>query len=203
MDSILNYIGGKSNSCKKIVELMPEHFCYVETNGGGLWVFFEKQRSKVEVINDINGELINFWRTIQRKPTEFLERSKYEMYSRELYTEYGKDFNSGDHDKMTDVERAFRFFCMIKCAFSSKFGAGWGYGPSRNQADAFFNEFKLIDQAAERMKHIQIDNKDFQSVIEDYDRDYTLFFCDPPYIKADVAAQYFKSTGKNNNISFT
>lgn len=194
MDSILNYIGGKSGSCKKIVELMPSHFCYVETNFGGGWVFFAKPRTKVEVINDINGELMNFWKVIQRQPNEFLERSKYEMYSRELYTEYCNDVKSGKYLKMSNVERAFRTFCMYKCSFGSKFLSGWGYGRSRNQGDAFFNEFKIIDEIAERLKHVQIDNKDFQSVIEDYDGDDTLYFCDPPYIGADVDAQYFKAT---------
>jgi len=202
MDSIMNYIGGKSNSCKKIVELMPEHFCYVETNFGGGWVFFAKPRTKVEVINDINGELINFWRIIQRQPDEFKEREKYEMYSRELFTEYYTDFDSGKHYTFSNLERAFRFFCMIKCAFGAKFSAGWGYGKSRNQGDAFFNEFKIVDEIAARLKHVQIDNKDFQFVINDYDGEETLFFVDPPYIKADVNAQYFKSTG-SKNISFT
>lgn len=203
MDSMLNWIGGKSLSAKKISGLIPEHFCYVETNGGAMWVFFEKERSKVEIVNDINGELINFWKIIQRQSSDFIERGKYEMYSRELFTDYYVDFDAGIHYDLTNLERAFRFFCMIKEAFSSKWHAGWGYGKSRNQADAFFNEFKIIDQIAERLKHCQIDNKDFQSVIEDYDGEETLYFCDPPYINADVAEQYFKSTDQKKNLTFT
>jgi len=203
MDSILNYIGGKSLSAKKIVQLMPEHFCYVETNAGGLWVFFAKPKTHVEIVNDINSNLINFWRVVQRQPNEFIERSKYEMYSRELYYEYCSDFDSGKYYRLPELERAFRFFCMIKEAFGSKWKAGWGYGKSRNQADAFFNEFKIIDQIAERLKHCQIDNKDCRKVIEDYDGEETLFFCDPPYIKSDNDAQYFKSTDQKKNLSFT
>lgn len=186
----MNRIGGKSNSCKKIVELMPEHFCYAEVFFGAGWVLFTKQLSKVEVINDIDGELINFWRVIQRNSEEFISREKYEMYSRELYEEYTKDFKSGKHKTMSNVERAFRYFVLIKCAFASKLHAGWGYGQSRNQGNAFFNEFKIIDEIAKRLKHVQIDNKDFQSVIEDYDNEETLFFIDPPYIKADIESQY-------------
>ena len=203
MDSMLNFIGGKSLSAKKIVELMPNHTCYVETNFGGGWVFFAKPISKTEIINDINGELINLWRTIQRQPNEFIERGKYEMYSRELHREYYTDFESKKHFTFSNLERAFRFFCLIKESFASKFGPSWGFGPSRNMGNSFFNEFKIIDQIAERLKHVQIDNKDFQSVIEDYDRDYTWFYCDPPYIKANVNEQYFKSMGENNIIEFT
>lgn len=203
MDSILNFIGGKSLSAKKIVEAIPEHQCYVEPFAGALWVLFQKQTSKVEVINDINGELINFWRVIQRQHNEFIERGKYEMYSRELHHEYYTDFDSGKHFKLSNLERAFRFFYLIKASFASKFGSSWGFGPSRNMGDSFFNEFKIIDQIAERLKHIQIDNKDFQSVIEDYDREYTFTFIDPPYIKTNVDEQYFKSMEANNVIGFT
>ena len=203
MDSPINWLGGKHLSAKKIVELMPEHHCYVEAFAGGLWVFFEKPKADVEVVNDVNHELINLWRTLQRKPEEFKAREKYEMYAREFYEEYLKDFYEGRHQKMDDVERAFRFFCMIKEAFGAKFGGGFGYGPARNVADSFFNEFKIIDEVAARLKHVQIDNKDFEQLIKDYDRVDTLTFCDPPYIKADVDAQYFKSMGANNIIGFT
>lgn len=202
MDSIINYVGGKSLSAKKIVELMPEHNCYVEAFAGGLWVLFEKPKAKVEVINDINCELINLWRILQRKPEEFKERGKYELYAREFYEEYLKDFYEGRHQKMSDVERAFRFFCMLKESFGAKFGGGFGYGPSRNVANSFFNEFKIINEITERLKHVQIDNKDFEQLIKDYDREDTLTFCDPPYIKADVDSQYFKSMGANNVIGF-
>ena len=202
MDSIINYVGGKSLSAKKIVEMMPEHNCYVEAFAGGLWVFFSKPKAKVEVVNDINGELVNLWRTLQRKPEEFKERGKYELYARELYEEYLRDFSEGRHQKMSDVERAFRFFCALKESFGAKFGGGFGYGPARNVAESFFNEFKIIDDITERLKHVQIDNKDFEQLIKDYDRVDTLIFCDPPYIKADVDSQYFKSMGANNIIGF-
>ena len=202
MDSILNWIGGKSNSCKKIVELMPEHFCYVEAFCGACWILLEKPISKSECINDVNGELINLWRVIQKQPNEFKEREKYEMYSRELFDEYYIDFYNGTHSKMTNLERSFRFFCMIKEAYASKFGNVWGYGQSRNQANAFFNEFKLIDIVAERLKHVQIENRDFQKVIDGFDSETTLFVFDPPYIKADVDTQYFKALGANNIIGF-
>ena len=190
MDSPINRVGGKSNSCKKIVELMPEHFCYVETFFGAGWVLFNKPISKVEVINDVDSELINFWRIIQRNPEEFIKREQYEMYSRELYEEYTKDFKSGKHKNMSNVERAFRYFVLIKCAFASKLHGGWGYGKSRNQGHAFFNEFRIINDIALRLKSVQIDNKDFQSFLEDFDGEDTLFFVDPPYVKADIESQY-------------
>jgi len=172
---------------------MPEHNCYVEVFGGGLWVFFRKSPSKVEAINDINGELINLYRILQRSPDKFLERGKYEMYSRELYYEYLNDYYKGDHFEMNEVEKAFRFFCLVKEAFASKIGGGWGYGSVRNDATAFFNEFKIIDEVSKRFKNVQIDNRDFEAVIKGYDNESTLFYADPPYSASDNNDYYFKS----------
>lgn len=212
-------MGGKSQSAKKIVSLIPEHKCYCEIFFGGGSIFFEKKPSKVEVVNDINGHLMDFYRVIQRKPNEFLERGKYELYSRSLYYEYLTDFKikkmhrdgkeiqeiceklnvKSDYvfkiinTEFNDVEKAFRFFALIKEAFAAKFASGWGYGPARNVADAFFNEFKIVDAITSRLRHTQIDNRDFESVIDGYDSKDTLFVADPPYIK---------SIEENNNYYF-
>jgi len=196
MEAPLNWIGGKSQSVKTIVKMFPKHECYCEVFGGGLWVFFGKQPSKVEIVNDINSELINFYRVIQRKCDKFLEREKYEMYSRELYYEYLNDYYSGKHFEFGDVERAFRFFCLIKEAFGSKFGGGWGYGSVRNNAIAFFNEFKILDDISKRLKNVQIDNRDFEDVIKGYDNKNVLFYLDPPYSMSNNKDYYFKSVDK-------
>ncbi len=193
MDSPLNWIGGKSQSCQKIVDIMPEHDCYLEVFAGGLWTFFRKSPSKVEIINDVNTELINFYRVIQRQCDKFKEREKYELYSSDLYYEYLQDFYSGKHKTLDDVERAFRFFCMIKEAFGSKFGGGFGFGSMRNNAKAFFNEFKIIDDITKRLKNVVIDNRDFEEVIVSYDNERVLIYCDPPYVKSDNTGYYFKA----------
>ncbi len=197
MDSVLNWIGGKSQSAEKIVGLMCDHECYVECFGGALWTFFRKSPSKVEVVNDINSELINFYRVVQRKSGEFLEREKYELYSRELYYEYLGDYYSGRHIEMSDVERAFRFFCLIKEAFGSKFGGGWGYSSARNVASAFFNEFSGVDEISKRLKNVQIDNRDFEEVINGYDGEKVLWYFDPPYVGSTNEDYYFKSVDKS------
>jgi len=196
MDSPINWVGGKSQSAKKIASMMPQHRCYVEVFGGGLWVFFAKERSKVEVINDINSELINFYRVIQRDCDSFVKRGKYELFSRELYHEYLRDYMSGYHFELDNVERAFRFFVLIKQSYSAKFGGGWRYGSTMNEAVSFFNEIKEMDKISERLQMCQIDNRDFESVIKGYDNKHTLFFLDPPYVRAPVDDYYFKSVDK-------
>lgn len=196
MDSCLNWVGGKSLSAEKIVNLMGDHNCYVEVFGGALWTFFRKTPSKTEVVNDINGELINFYRCIQRKHTEFIARGDLELYSRELYYEYLNDFYSGRHLEFDDLERGFRFFCLIKEAFGAKFGGGWGYSSARNMATAFFNEFLGFKAIHERLKLAQIDNRDFEEVIAGYDGERTLFYVDPPYVGSANENYYFKCIDK-------
>lgn len=199
MDSVLSWVGGKSQSAKKIVSLMPVHGCYTELFFGAGWIFFCKEPSKDEIINDINSELMNFYKVIQRECDKFKEREKYEMYSRELYYEYLQDFYSGKHANMDNVERAFRFFYLIKAAFASKFSAGFAFGSNRQSSVAFFNQFKELDGITKRLKNATIDNRDFEDIIKSYDSDRTLFMCDPPYLKSDNTDYYFKSA----NSSFT
>ncbi len=157
------------------------------------WTLFRKQPSKDEVINDVNSELINLYRTIQRNCEEFKKRAKYELYARDLYYEYLQDFYSGKHHTLSSTERAFRFFYLIKGAFASKFGAGFAFGSNRQSPVSFFNEFKILDDITKRLKNVTIDNRDFEDIIRSYDSERTLIFADPPYMKADNADYYFKS----------
>jgi site-specific DNA-adenine methylase len=76
MKSPIKWKGGKSHSVKTIVPIIPEHKCYVEPFFGGGWVFFAKEKSKVEVINDINSQLVNFYEVLRTQPKEFEERMK-------------------------------------------------------------------------------------------------------------------------------
>ena len=74
MPSPLNWIGGKRQLAPQIIGYFPKHTTYVEPFFGAGWVFFTKQPCKVEFINDLNGKLIAFWKTLQNK--EALEEFK-------------------------------------------------------------------------------------------------------------------------------
>lgn len=65
MKSPLCWMGGKSRLAKRIVDLIPEHQAYAEAFAGGAWVFFTKQESKYESINDVNSDLVAFYRVLQ------------------------------------------------------------------------------------------------------------------------------------------
>ena len=117
MNSPLNYLGGKSRLADRIVKLIPEdHTCYCEPFCGAAWVLFRKEPSKVEVINDLDGELVNFWRVIQHHLPEFMRHFGWILLSREHF----KTEQARDPRILTDVQRAVRYYYLQKMGFGGK-----------------------------------------------------------------------------------
>jgi len=82
---VIPWIGGKRRLAKHLFPLFPEHTCYVEPFCGAAALFFLKEPSKVEVVNDINAELINLYRVIQHHLEEFLRQFKWSLVSRQMF----------------------------------------------------------------------------------------------------------------------
>ncbi len=78
----LSYIGGKRVLAKRIIALFPEHTAYVEAFAGGAQVFFRKEPSKVEVLNDLDGEIVNFYRVCQQHYEELVRYFRFMVVSR-------------------------------------------------------------------------------------------------------------------------
>lgn len=86
MKSPFPYLGGKSRLATRIVSMLPaDHDCYCEPFCGGGWVFFGKAPGRCEVLNDINGELVRFFRVVQTHLEEFLRYFRFAVVSRELF----------------------------------------------------------------------------------------------------------------------
>src|SRR5919109_1045692 len=81
----LPYIGGKNRLAKQIIALLPEHTTYVEPFAGGAQVFFHKQPSKVEVLNDLDSEIVNFFRVCQHHYEELIRYLNYCLTARKQY----------------------------------------------------------------------------------------------------------------------
>lgn len=79
---IVPWIGGKSRLAKHILPLFPEHACYVEAFAGGAALFFRKDPVKAEVLNDINGDLVNLYRVVQSHLDEFIAQFRWSLSSR-------------------------------------------------------------------------------------------------------------------------
>lgn len=113
---IVPWIGGKRRLAKHLLPLFPEHECYVEPFCGAAALFFMKAPAKTEVLNDINGDLVNLYRVVQHHLEEFVRQFKWALVSRQIWTW----LDATPVDTLTDIQRAARFFYLQKLGFGGK-----------------------------------------------------------------------------------
>ncbi len=174
----LPYIGGKNRLATKIIALLPEHTTYVEPFAGGAQVFFHKQPSKVEVLNDLNGDIVNFFRICQWHHEELLRYLKYCVMSRKLY----ETLAASNPETLTDVQRAGRFFYLQKNSFGGlvlkqNYHYTIVHAPNYNLGRVP----EIIEKTHQRLQRVQIECLPYEKILQKYDRSTTLFYMDPPY----------------------
>ncbi len=175
---IIPWIGGKRRLAKHILPLFPEHICYVEPFCGAAAMYFLKEPAKVEVINDINGELVNLYRVVKHHLEEFIRQFKWALTSRKIY----EWMQITPSETLTDIQRAARFYYLQKLAFGGKVN-GQTFGTSTTSAPRL-NLLRLeedMSQAHLRLSRTTIEHLGWQDCITKYDREHTLIYCDPPY----------------------
>jgi len=174
----LSYIGGKNRLAKRVIEIFPEHVTYVEAFAGGAQVFFRKNPSKVEVLNDLDGEIVNFYRVCQQHYEELLRYFKFVVVSRTWFDLLKRS----DPSTLTDVQRAARYLYLLRNCFASLV-RNPVYHRNVVQPPSFNLENlpKLIDNAHKRLSRVQLENTSYDEVIRRFDRPTTLFYLDPPY----------------------
>lgn len=182
--SPINWVGGKARLAPYIIKLLPDHHTYLEPFCGAAHVLFNKPKSYIEIINDINGELINFYRVLINDPEWLCEKIYWHLYSRELFEEY----KTQDVEKLDERARALRFLYILKCCFGSKFGKtgekvhfGVFVANSQRSRSLLKHMPGRLLQAHERLRNVQVENMDYREFIRRYDRPCSLFFIDPPY----------------------
>jgi len=175
----IRWYGGKFFMLKHILPLISQckHKTYVEVFGGAGHVLLNKKKSKIEVYNDIDEDLANFFRVLRDEEKFKIFKEKLELipYSR-IEFEFYKGYEAKD-----DIERAIKFFVLVRQSFAGK-GDFWGFTIKRNVAKSYFNAIQDLERIKERIKNVQIECKDFRYVLERYDSEETLFYCDPPYV---------------------
>ena len=179
MNSPLAYSGDKSRLSEKIVARIPkDHVCYCEPFSGAAWVFFRKEPSKVEVINDLDGELVNFWRVVQNHLQPFMDYFKWAVISRKLWLLE----NRKDPATLTDLQRASRYYYLQRLGFAGKTAdRTFGLSASRPMNLNLTTMEETLLEVHWRMERATIENLDGCLCIERYDRPDTFFYIDPPY----------------------
>lgn len=191
--SPLHWIGGKFYSAQRIVAAFPHqstYKTYVDVFGGAAHVLLRKPPYKhLEVYNDYNKDLVNFWMQCRNHPVELQQQIDSLPYARSLYEDWQASLFDGS--PMDDMERAIRWFYVLRCSIGGimrEAKGNWGYDIELNGASIiakFRGATDLLKLMQERWKKVQIECKDFADIIERYQRSTTLFYCDPPYINAE------------------
>lgn len=197
MRTPITYYGGKQMMLKHILPLIPPHNIYVEAFCGGASVLFAKDVSKAEIINDVNSELINFYRVAQSDYDALRAEIKNTLHSRELHSHA---FYIYTHPNLfTTVQRAWAVWCLCKMSYASKLEQSFGYDlggrlPIRvqNAKDHF------TEDICTRLECVTIENADALDVINRYDTNETFHFVDPPYI--ETACGHYRNTFKFENL---
>ena len=177
------YPGNKARHAKWILEHIPEHKCYVELFGGAAGVLFNKPRSKIEVYNDLNGDIPHFFRVLRDRGDELQEWLRNVPYSREVHVEWTSEYYDG-HRPIDDVERAGRFFYLRYTQFAGKMASASGFSSGcahRNHAKQFVDKVNELSTFRDRLRHVEIEDLNAFDVISRYDTAQTVFYADPPY----------------------
>ncbi len=189
LKSPLGYLGGKSRLAKRIVEKIPAHTCYVEPFCGGAWVYFTKEPSTVEILNDRDGELANFWNVIRHHLPEFLRYLDFTIVSREDFLRE-KEQNPA---LLTDVQRAVRYYRLQRMGYGGRVvKRTFGTSSTRPNSLNLQSVEERLGDAHKRMARTTIENLDACDCITRYDTPETFFYIDPPYWNADFYAVSFK-----------
>jgi DNA adenine methylase len=187
MKTPITYYGGKQKLANTILKLLPPHKLYCEPFIGGAAIFFAKEPSGVEIINDTNKELINFYRVVQNDFVSLEKEIQITLHSRDLHRK-AHVINSNP-DMFSEIKRAWAVWVLSTQSFASKLNGNWGYDISKNtttkkitnKRNSFTEEFAI------RLQNVQIECADALRIIKSRDNANAFFYCDPPYYNSDCA----------------
>ena len=179
----------------KLLPLVPQHTTYCEVFGGGAALLFSKRPSPVEVYNDIDSALYEFFRVLADSALfeQFHRRVALLPYSRELYDECRATW-----EEQTDiVERVWRWYVVARQSFGGRFGGGWGLvlaASTRGMAETtstWISGLAELPAFHRRVQRVQIEHLDWRRCLEQYDTPETFFYLDPPYVTETRSAKRY------------
>lgn len=184
------YYGGKTTLAPKIVELLPAHDHYVEPFAGSLAVLLVKEPSPMETVNDLDGDLMTFWRVLRDHKDELEYACKHTPHSRDEYLAA-----CGNISELPDVERARRVFVRLTQGRShSMKPTGWWYRKAsvgHSPAEYVKSYTGRLRAAAKRLSAVSLESRDAIEMIAEYGTETsTCMYVDPPYLGTTRASNY-------------
>ena len=184
VNSPIKWVGGKSRFRKHIIALLPPHTCYVEPFGGAGWVLFGKKPSDVEILNDINQDLITFFRVLRDQPEDLIKAFDWALVSRAEFDRLA----ALETKKLSDLERAHRFYYLIMAAWGGELNyprmqtsvSDGGHG--NRLIGALKRLRKRLEPVHIRLQTVIIENLAWEECLDKYDRSKQVcMYIDPPY----------------------
>lgn len=183
MKAICKYPGSKWSMARWIISYFPEHHSYLEPFFGSGAVLFNKPRSNIETVNDLDGNVINLFNWIRRDPERLAHEIYWTPYSRQAYD------NAFAAREMDSLEQAVNFYICLNQGHGFRTNGekvGWKNDvQGRERAYASRDWCGLpqkIMQAAERLRGVQIENMPAVELIKRFNYENVLIYCDPPYL---------------------
>lgn len=185
MKTPISYYGGKQKLLPVIIPIIPSHVLYAEPFCGGAAVFFGKEPSLVEVLNDTNSELINFYKVAQNKYVELNSMIRVTLHSRRLHKDASIVYNNPH--LFDEVKRAWAVWVLSTQSFAAQLDSSFGYDKAKdtttkkiiNKRDTFSEDIAI------RLQHVNIECADAIYIIKSRDTPESFFYCDPPYFNSD------------------
>lgn len=177
--------GGKWRLAPWIIGFFPDHETYIEPFGGAASVLLQKKRSKHEVYNDLDSNIVHFFKVLRdkNKCTELVRQMELTPFSRD---EFDSAFACELPDIQDDVERARLFLVRASMGFSSDAASRLsktGFRCHRDAVNLYEKGFSYLYSIADRFNGVCIENTDAFALISRYNTDGTLIYLDPPYLK--------------------
>lgn len=178
------YPGGKAKISSWVTSFFPRHLIYVEPFGGAASVLLNKAPSPLEVYNDLNSDLVTFFRVLRdkEKAAELIRRLRLTPYAREEYYSFYSMPEGDDIERARAlIGRASMGIGMSMAVSDSRPGFAGDDKKIRKNAKGFVNRVEKMSEIAERFRSVVIEHRDALELIPRYDSPDTLWYLDPPY----------------------
>ena len=169
---------GKHRPADILLPRFPAHKTYIEAFAGGAALYVLRPPGDVEVINDINGELVDLYHVVQNHLEEFVRQFKWTPSSREVF-QWLKETPART---LTNIQRAARFYYLQQSCFGGKFESQtFGTATTTPSGLNLLRLDESLSAAHLRLASAYIENLEWHNCIERYDREHSFFYLDPPY----------------------
>jgi len=184
-DAVFPFPGGKSRLASWILDHVPEHECFLEVFGGAAGVLANKDpdTSTVEVYNDLDEDLVQFFKVLREQPDNLVTWLSSVPYSRAVHSDWAESFYQGYRPK-DDVKRAGQFFYLRYAQWGGAYDSNAGFATSKvsSRALSFSNKLDRLREFADRFDDVVIENLHWRELVDKYDSDETVLYFDPPYV---------------------